>query len=214
VYDGSVKPCLVFFSLACTCCLLGLGVASVRADTTTVPGVDSSGTYQYTTTVTSPSPSPSCVTGTDLTGLCNSDGTVTTSTTTPTPPTSTSGLTPDSSGNCHFVLVTVNVGTGGSCDSVDFTTYLNTFLNQIIPYILLIAMIMIVFSGFQYMTSGLTGDTKAARSRIIGIITGVIFFFLIRLILNQVAPGITLNSTTTPASSTTNTTGNTATSTS
>ena len=104
---------------------------------------------------------------------------------------------PDKDGNCHLVLITVHdpKGTAGDCSQdIDFYTYLNEFINQLVPYIMIIALIMITYSGFQYMMGGAAGDVASAKARITGILGGIIFFFLIRLILNQVAPGLDLNS--------------------
>ena len=105
---------------------------------------------------------------------------------------------PSADGACHFVLTTIpaaQVQSAGitDCNKVSFSVYLAALLNSLVPYVLLIAIIAIVFSGLQYMlASAGAGDTKAAKQRVLGIISGVIFYFLIRLILNQLAPGISL----------------------
>ena len=122
--------------------------------------------------------------------------------------TGTSGATPVSSVNspdanheCRLVLVTIkdtdkkNIT---NCNNIDFTTYLDAALDQLIPYIMIVALIMIVYSGFQYMVSGITGDIKAAKTRIVGILGGVVFFFLIRLVLNQITPNLQLVTTAIP----------------
>ena len=104
---------------------------------------------------------------------------------------------PVKDGNCHLVLITVHdpKSTAGDCSQdIDFYTYLNEFINQLVPYVMIIALIMITYSGFQYMMGGAAGDVASAKARITGILGGIIFFFLIRLILNQVAPGLDLKS--------------------
>ena len=78
-----------------------------------------------------------------------------------------------------------------SVEQPNFGCYINQFLLDIIPHVLTIAMIMIVFSGVQYMASGVTADgQKAAKQRIVGIVVGIMFFFAIRFILNQLSENI------------------------
>lgn len=106
---------------------------------------------------------------------------------------------------CHMVFMTItgpeydayqhqrNLHDPQSCITIPFDLYLGVLLTTLVPYILFVALIMIVFSGVQYMGSALSGDaTKAAKQRIGSVLIGVIFFFLIRLILNQISSGINL----------------------
>jgi len=60
-------------------------------------------------------------------------------------------------------------------------------------FILTFALIMIIFSGVQYMYSGISPDAqKGAKNRIIGIVTGIVILYLIQAILNSITniPGI------------------------
>lgn len=71
----------------------------------------------------------------------------------------------------------------------NFEGYINAVLEKYFPFILFIAMIMIVFSGVQYMLSGFDPNAqKLAKQRILGILGGLIFYLLIQLILNQLLP--------------------------
>jgi len=97
----------------------------------------------------------------------------------------------------HFVLVNIHKsqfgGAAFDCNNVPFKVYISALLDSLVPWIFTLAIVMIVFSGVQYMASSVGGgDTKAAKQRIIGSIIGVAFYFLIRLVLNQIAPDITL----------------------
>lgn len=116
--------------------------------------------------------------------------------TTATGPTATTIQNPPNAQHeCRLVLVTITDTDKKNitdCGNVGFTAYLSALWNQMVPYIMLIALVLIVFSGFQYMMSGVSGDTKIAKTRIAGILGGIIFFFLIRLILNQIAPNLYL----------------------
>jgi hypothetical protein len=95
--------------------------------------------------------------------------------------------------NSHNTPVPGQSPAPDDCNNVPFSLYFSTVLSSLFPYVLFIAFIMIVFSGIQYMTSGLSADnTKAAKQRIIGILSGVILFFLIRLIINQITPGLSI----------------------
>jgi len=97
----------------------------------------------------------------------------------------------------HFVLVNIHKSQYGGatfgCTNVPFNVYLSAVLDSLVPWIFTLAIVMIVFSGVQYMASAVGGgDTKAAKQRIVGSIIGVAFFFLIRLVLNQITPNLSL----------------------
>ena len=83
---------------------------------------------------------------------------------------------------------------GNTCEDIPFEVYISALLSTLFPYVLFAALIMIVFSGVQYMSSALSGadGTKAAKTRIGAVLGGVIFFFLIRIIVNLVSPTIGL----------------------
>ncbi len=71
------------------------------------------------------------------------------------------------------------------CVHTDFTSYLNALINDNITLVMLVALAMIVYSGVQYMSSGFSASAqKDAKARIMGILTGVVFYLLIRLILS------------------------------
>ena len=79
------------------------------------------------------------------------------------------------------------------CTNIEsFSTYLNHFLDQNLPLILFTALVLIVYSGVQYVLLGAVPEgQKAAKQRILGVLGGLVFYLLIKLILNQLAPGLT-----------------------
>ena len=88
-----------------------------------------------------------------------------------------------------------NVGVLVTCNQPTLQYYLDAFLSENLTLIMFIALIMIVASGIQYMLSGFSPEAaKLAKQRIIGILVGILFFLLIRLLLNQISPGIGLPS--------------------
>ena len=85
----------------------------------------------------------------------------------------------------------------GCVNNYDFKGYLVAFLTAQMPLLLFIAVLMVVASGVQYMLSGFTPDgAKKAKERISGILLGVIFLLLIRLLINNISPSISLDSAT------------------
>jgi hypothetical protein len=81
----------------------------------------------------------------------------------------------------HGVLISGRVTDGG------LTCYVNTLLTENMPYILLIAIVLVAISGVQYMLAmGSSGEVAKARQRIAGIIGGVIFYFLITYIIRLI----------------------------
>jgi triacylglycerol esterase/lipase EstA (alpha/beta hydrolase family) len=78
--------------------------------------------------------------------------------------------------------------TGGS-----FACYLTSALQKNMPYAILLAVILVVVSGLQYMTSmGAPAAQGAAKTRIIGILTGIIFYTILSYILPVIVGGISL----------------------
>lgn len=77
-----------------------------------------------------------------------------------------------------------------------FSDYVDKFYATTVPIIITIAVLIIIYSGVQYISSGVTGgDNKAAKERISGVIWGLIFFVLIKyiaklLISNPMAGGV------------------------
>lgn len=91
-------------------------------------------------------------------------------------------------GKGEIVIIKAGVGSATEHNN-DFEGYINTVLEKYFPFILFIAMIMIVYSGVQYMLSGFDPNAqKLAKQRILGILGGLIFYLLIQLILNQLVP--------------------------
>ena len=84
-----------------------------------------------------------------------------------------------------------NIKAGTCVSDIGFAMYSKIFINQLIPLLLFAALILIIWSGVQYMTSGINAEAqKAAKVRIMGIVIGAIFFILSNLILNIVSPKI------------------------
>lgn len=74
----------------------------------------------------------------------------------------------------------------------DFKQYLDHILKADMKYILLVAIIMIVFSGIQYMLSG-TGSPdlqKKAKERIFTILLGVAFLLLAQALVGQLSSNL------------------------
>ena len=66
----------------------------------------------------------------------------------------------------------------------DLNTYIADVLTQNMGYIILIAIVLIVFSGLHYMTSfGSPGEQTKAKQRIGGILGGLAFYFIITYIM-------------------------------
>jgi hypothetical protein len=75
------------------------------------------------------------------------------------------------------------------CSNIPFNFYLTELLDHMMPWIFTIATVMIVYAGIQYMLSAVGGgEVKKAKERIIGILIGVAFYFLLRVIINQIGP--------------------------
>lgn len=80
------------------------------------------------------------------------------------------------------------------CSNVDFTTYLKELIDQVLPFVIFLAMVMVVFSGVQYMFGGLSAEqTKKAKARIWGVLGGVLFFLSIALILTLISSDLFLS---------------------
>jgi len=75
--------------------------------------------------------------------------------------------------------------------SPTFFDYLSAVLDQNSGYIVAAAVIIVVASGIQYMTAfGSSGEQTKAKQRIISVITGIIFFTLIRFAVSLFASGL------------------------
>ena len=87
-----------------------------------------------------------------------------------------------------------NYGSPDCIEHLQFKTYLRIFLDENFPLVMFAAVAMVIVAGLQYMLSGFTpGEAAKAKLRIVGIITGIVFYLLIRLILNLLKPGIGLS---------------------
>jgi hypothetical protein len=74
-----------------------------------------------------------------------------------------------------------------------FGCYISQLIDQNIPYVILAAVLLIVFSGVQYMLAqGAAAEQAKAKQRIWGVLGGVIFYFLIKLTVPLIAGGISL----------------------
>ncbi len=71
--------------------------------------------------------------------------------------------------------------------------YLSTVLTDNMPYVIIIAIILVVWSGIEYMLAqgSLAAQTKA-KQRIVGVLGGLMFYLLIRFLIPLIAGGITL----------------------
>ncbi|HSI20189.1 MAG TPA: hypothetical protein VLA04_00560 [Verrucomicrobiae bacterium] len=95
---------------------------------------------------------------------------------------------------CGYVAGTTGVLVGGKIDSnKPIACYISKILEENMPYVVLAAVILVVISGVQYMLAmGNSAGQGAAKTRIIGIISGIIFYFLIRYMIPLVSGGINL----------------------
>ena len=74
-----------------------------------------------------------------------------------------------------------------------FFQYLSKVLTQNNGYVIAIAVIIVVFSGVQYMLAfGNTSNQGKAKERIISVVIGIIFYTLIRFFLVILADGLSV----------------------
>jgi hypothetical protein len=67
----------------------------------------------------------------------------------------------------------------------EFFHYVAGIHTLVMPYVFLGALIFIVFAGIQYMTAGYgAGSEKKAKEQIIGVVTGIVFYFLLIVVYN------------------------------
>jgi small-conductance mechanosensitive channel len=91
----------------------------------------------------------------------------------------------------------------GCVQKLGFIEYLTALLTQVMPLVFFIALIMIIWSGVQYMLSGFNpGQAGKAKERIVGILFGVAFFLVVGLLINQLAPDLQLQEGGTPTTQT------------
>lgn len=67
------------------------------------------------------------------------------------------------------------------------TEYVSKILKWLYPIIGGLALLMIIYAGYLYMTSqGNPDSVNRAKDIIIGVVTGIVLLFLIKVILNQI----------------------------
>ncbi len=69
----------------------------------------------------------------------------------------------------------------------NLSEYLSNIFNWIIPIVGGLAVLMLIYAGYKYITS--QGNPEAisqAKDIIIGVITGIVLLFLIEIILRQI----------------------------
>lgn len=65
--------------------------------------------------------------------------------------------------------------------------YIGELIDKLLPIISAIAVLMIIYAGYIYTTSqGSPEQTTKAKDIIIGVVTGILLLFLIRVFLNQI----------------------------
>jgi hypothetical protein len=83
------------------------------------------------------------------------------------------------------VLVKGTVSGGFGC-------YINAVLRDNMPYVILVAVILVVISGLQYMfAQGNPGEQGKAKQRIVGVLIGIIFYFLIAYLVPLISGQLT-----------------------
>lgn len=96
-------------------------------------------------------------------------------------------------GECKIDITKPGVLIGGQITSGGFPCYITVLLRNNMPYVILVAIILVVISGLQYMTAmGAPAEQGKAKTRILGVLAGVIFYFLIQYITPLLAGGIRL----------------------
>lgn len=65
-----------------------------------------------------------------------------------------------------------------------FSCYIATFLKVNWAYVTLFAVVLVMWSGFEYLIAGGDGGKqKAAKQRVIGVFTGLLLYFVIQFIV-------------------------------
>jgi len=85
------------------------------------------------------------------------------------------------------VLVKKTFSSGG------YRCYLYALLSQNMPLVILVAVVLVVYSGVEYMSAmGNATQQGKAKTRILAILGGVVFYFLIEYITRLLANNLTL----------------------
>ena len=109
-----------------------------------------------------------------------------------------------------------NIALAGSTTSVGvltkdtytrFDEYIQAVLKENFKYVLFIAFLMVVYSGVQYMLSGIANAEaqKLAKQRILGILAGLVFYILMQFLINLMVPNIGITTVNEDSTSTTTT---------
>ena len=151
-------------------------------------------------------------TGTQVTNITtNSNGSITSTTESVTVPTTTPSIVPES--NYYPLAPLPGVGetctqdkstppkticiktaatcTGGNCTpGIGFAGYLNVMINLFIGICAVLAMIMIVMGGIQYMTSELISGKEAGKEQVTHAVLGLLLALGAYAILNTINPDL------------------------
>jgi hypothetical protein len=85
------------------------------------------------------------------------------------------------------VLIDHPITGAGTGSTSSFNCYLRAFLSGNSALIVTIAVIIVVFSGVQYMLAlGNSGTQAKAKQRIVSVVTGVVFLTLIRFFIGLI----------------------------
>jgi hypothetical protein len=79
-----------------------------------------------------------------------------------------------------------------ACQNLPFEAYLNSLLREGWPYVMLAGLISLVYYGWQYMTTSYGQKADASKARVVGILIGIVFFSVVRIILDLIGPNISL----------------------
>jgi hypothetical protein len=75
----------------------------------------------------------------------------------------------------------------------NFSCYISLLLKQNMPYVILVAVVLVVISGVQYMLAmGNSSEQGKAKQRIVGTLIGIIFYTLISYILPLISGGLSI----------------------
>ena len=100
--------------------------------------------------------------------------------------------TPCQSSNTNYCLLAPLPGLPGNGNSVDTTvgieSYINTLIKILIGLMSVLAVIMIVVGGIQYMVSSSGGEKQGGKDRITNALMGLVLALSAYLILNTINP--------------------------
>lgn len=89
-----------------------------------------------------------------------------------------------------FDLIKLAIAQGVDTDfgrSNNVAEYVNNILRWLVPSIVGIAVLMMIYAGYLYMTSqGNPDNINQAKEIIIGVVIGIMLLFAIRLILTEI----------------------------